>query len=130
MIWDQENVRQRVRRLREEKGWSQAQLGGHADLSERSINRIETVISHLLGQDLRRIAKALGVTESYLMNGDSHADRQTFRLIDEARQELGITPDEESRLKELACQSIRQRNNAKIPLNRSDLKSLLEVIRG
>jgi len=130
MTWDKETTGQRLKRLRELRRLSQQELGGRTDLSERSINRIEKDVSPLLKEDRVRIALALGVTEDYLLNGDSHAERETVRLIDELKSELVITSDEELRLKELAYGSIRQRKNARVPLNSVDLKALLEVIRG
>ena len=127
---DNEKVGERVQRLRELKRKSRAQLGGSSDLSERSIARIEAGVAPLPTEDRERIAKALGVTPEYLRNGDSHAERETKRWIEENRNRLNVTPDEENRLKEAATHMIRQRKQARNPLSPEDVESLLIILRG
>ncbi len=130
MAWDEETIGQRIRRLREERGLTQKKLGSLAELSEQSINRLETGVIKWVKEFGERLAKALDVPEDYLLNGDSHAERETTRLIESLSPDLKITPTEAARLREMASRAIKQRNNARIPLNRLEVESLLMVIRG
>ena len=130
MDLNEETLGMRIRRLREKKGLSQLSLGGKADLSERSIDSIEKVVTLPLKEDLERIAKALDATVEYLRNGDTHAERETLRMIDERREHWGLSPAEEVNFKQLACETVKFRKNALIPLSPLDLENLLSVIRG
>ena len=130
MIWDEETIGQRIRRLRAERGLTQNQLGQRAGLSEQSINRIETGTTKVLLEYLERLAEALRVTDDYLRNGDTHAERETSRLIVCVSSDLHITPEEVNKLKGMASEALKLRNNARVPLNQLEIESLLMVIRG
>ena len=129
MVWDYESVGQRVTRLREERKLSQKSLASKTGLSEQTINRIEKDATRILGEYADRLAEALQVSNEYLKDGDSHSERQTLKLIDEMRAELGITANERERLAIMACGAIKQRNNARLPLSKVELESLLAIIR-
>ncbi len=129
-VWDNEDIGKRIKRIREERSLTQERLGRLTGLSESTINRIETGATRFLGDFRERIAGALDISEDYLQNGDSHAERETRKLIDELRSEFQITQSEEERLQGMATEAIKFRNNARIPLSKLELQSLLMVIRG
>ena len=56
-----ENIGHNVRRLREEKGWNQTELGFHADTSPSIISLIENGKRNPSTATLAKIARALGV---------------------------------------------------------------------
>ena len=130
MAWDEEPVDRRVRRLRIALGLSQEDLGQRIGFSEMTINRIETGITPLVGEFLERLADGLEQTEEYLLNGDSHAERETRRSIGYLREKHEITDAEELRLLELSSGTLKLRSNARVPLSELELESLLMVIRG
>ena len=53
-------VGQRIRELREKKGWSQEKLAEHADLDRTYIGRIERGEKNIGLENLVKIARALG----------------------------------------------------------------------
>jgi transcriptional regulator with XRE-family HTH domain len=55
------DVGREIRRLREEKGWSQAKLAGAADMGTSGISQIETGARNPSAVTLAKIAEALGV---------------------------------------------------------------------
>lgn len=130
MIWGKESIGERVRRLRLDRGLTQEDLAHKTELSEETINRIETGVTRVLGEFRERIAAALDVSEEYLQNGDSPAERETMHLIAEDRERLAISQTEEPRLKQMASEAIKYRNNARVPLSRLEVEALLMVLRG
>jgi transcriptional regulator with XRE-family HTH domain len=55
------DIGREIRRLREEKGWSQAKLAGAADMGTSGISQIETGARNPSAVTLSKIAEALGV---------------------------------------------------------------------
>ena len=60
-------VGQRIKKLREERGWSYSQLAQEAKVSRSYLYLIETGDSSPSGEKLRSIANALGVSVSDLL---------------------------------------------------------------
>lgn len=60
-------VGQRIRKLREKKGWSQEKLAEHADLDRTYIGRIERGEKNIGLENLVRIVKTLGTTAATLL---------------------------------------------------------------
>lgn len=130
MVWDEETEGQRIKRLREEQKLTQEKLGRIVDLSEQTINRIETGVVRQLGEFRERLSRALGVSLDYLLQGHPYAERETMRAIASLRTERPISADEASQLRVMASQALKLRNNAKVPLSPLEIQSLLMVIRG
>ena len=130
MRQEQERLGDRVRFKRLELGYTQAKLGGKCDLSERSVARIETSVIQPPKEDVFRLAEALGVTEGFLRWGLSHAEMETNSWIDDHAEQWQLTSEEETSLKEMVSNSIKQRKNARLPLSPSDIESLLIILRG
>jgi len=59
-----------IRRLREERGWSQEELGERAGLHRAYIGHVERGEKNLGIQNLERIARALGVSARDLVDFD------------------------------------------------------------
>lgn len=131
---DNEIPGHRIRAKRDALRMSQAELGRLVGLTGRAINRIEAglmPIAMIEDSYLPEIAGRLGITVEYIQGGELQSERSTRDELLRMRAESEIRSDDElRRLDELAAESIRQRNNAKIPLNRAELLALLEVIRG
>ena len=74
-------ISQRIRSKREELGMSQEELAKRIGYSNRaSINKIENDVSKLTTDKIEAIAKAFGVTPSWLMWGNEETD--TSKEID------------------------------------------------
>jgi len=66
-------IDQRIKSLRQARGWSQAALGAHADLEKSAIQRIECVYNSTL-KTLLKLATALGVSLAVLVTFDESSD--------------------------------------------------------
>ena len=124
----------RIRAKRLELGISQAKLAKLVGLTEREINKIEVgtrPIATIADSYLPKIAIHLGITAEHILSGELHSERSTREELLKMRREGVIRSEEElESLDKFAMGSIRQRNNAKIPLSRAELLMLLEVMRG
>ena len=131
---DAETPGSRIRAKRVKLGMTQAKLARIVDLNESAVNRIElgTMPIEIIGIDrLRRIATALATTTEILLNGELQSEPETREELLRMRKDGIIRSDDElHRLNELAMGTIRQRNNANIPLNRLELMNLIELLRG
>ena len=124
----------RIRAKRDALGFSQVDLAKQVDLTVGAINSIEvgTKPLALIGSErLQMIADRLKTTAEYIRNGELRSETSTYQDLREMRQEGIISDDEElERLRKLVHESMKQRNNANVPLNRNELMALLEVLRG
>ena len=64
----------RIRCLREERGWSQEELGGRAGLHRAYIGQVERGEKNLGIQNLDKIAQALGVDVGNLVDNGGLCD--------------------------------------------------------
>lgn len=60
---------ERVRKLRNERGWTQEQLAKQAGLSKSAISEVESEVTQPRGPNLIRLATALGASIDYLLTG-------------------------------------------------------------
>ena len=126
----------RIRFLRDKCGLTEAELGRLVGLSERKINHIERGTESIANIDrscLPRMAEVLNTTAVYILEGEIQgelpSEQSTHYELMRMREEGLFHNDEEfHRLTDLAMHSIRQRNDENIPLSRSDLEYLLNVI--
>jgi transcriptional regulator with XRE-family HTH domain len=59
---------EKIRRLREARGWTIRELGRHAGVRHGTLYRLESGESHTVGSDtLKRLALTFGVTADYLL---------------------------------------------------------------
>ena len=62
----------RVKRLREDKGWTQGELAYHAGVTRQWVSLVETGERERVNvQDVTRIARLLGTSVEYLVEGRS-----------------------------------------------------------
>ena|SRR6266540_1853131 len=64
-----EGFGERIRRLRNERGWTQEQLARQAGLSKSAISEAESDTTQPRGPNLVRIASALGASIDFLLTG-------------------------------------------------------------
>lgn len=77
------NLSQRVKELRKEKGLSQEELAKKAGLSLRTIQRVESRETEPTGDTLKRIATALDSTPAELLNWTEETLRATIKTKNE-----------------------------------------------
>jgi transcriptional regulator with XRE-family HTH domain len=63
-------LQEKIRKLRKQKGWSQAVLAKKADVTTGHINRLENGHFQPSVELLKKIAQQLDVTADYLLNED------------------------------------------------------------
>lgn len=75
-----------VKKLREQRGWSQVRLAMEAHVSQQSISFIERGRNEPSAEMIRALAKALGVSSSDIIDGsvdESHAaSRKEIQLLE------------------------------------------------
>jgi transcriptional regulator with XRE-family HTH domain len=79
-----EQVAMRLKRLREQRGWSQATLAERAGVSRPYLARLETARQDPRLSTLEKLAKALGVPVARLLQPENY--------MDEIRAELAKDP--------------------------------------
>jgi len=86
----------RIRELREEKGLTQVRLAVSADMNPATLNRIEMGRANPNLKTLERLADALGITVSRLLEDDSPKDVEPsgpFEAPSEAERRLEKVPE-------------------------------------
>lgn len=72
-------VGERIREAREDRGWTQAQLGEAIGYSQATIGNYELGRRHVSIDDLYKIAEALGKPYSFFIGADKHYEEQARR---------------------------------------------------
>lgn len=80
------DLAQRLRQLREQRGWLQKDLAEQIGVLREVIANYERGVSHPPLPTLRRLARAFGVTTDYLINGEGPAasefqDRELLEFV-------------------------------------------------
>lgn len=75
---DYPEIGRQVRRLRRQRGWSQARLAEQADLSDTYISHIERATKQVSLNALLRLAAALEVTLDQLLSGSQPQDTGAY----------------------------------------------------
>ncbi len=86
-----ESFGQRLRRLRKNKGLTQAELAYRVGMHELSISRYELDKRQPQVEEVRKLAEALGVPQSELLEGSPlppHRWILTIRIVDELKEEV------------------------------------------
>ena len=86
----------RLRGLREQRGWSQRELARHCGFSDALVRRYEIGASDPTGHSLKVLAEQLGVSADYLLGmtddprghyGDGKLNPDEQKLLDSYRRE-------------------------------------------
>lgn len=76
------NMGERIKRLREEKGWTQEELGKLIGVQKAAIQKYEKgYVENIKRPNIMILAEALGVTATYLMCLDESAPASGTRLL-------------------------------------------------
>jgi transcriptional regulator with XRE-family HTH domain len=86
------DIGREIKRLREERGWTQAQLAVYAESSQPTVNQVESGKRNPSTRTLEKLARALGVEVSVLFPKAQSAlpleDADGRRALEEARAEV------------------------------------------
>lgn len=102
-----EEIKDRIKRLREEKGWTTTELGQKVEKGQPTISNIENGKTLLKADDILPFAKALGVSEYYLLTGievENHSAVEETGLSNEAIIRIrNLTDKQKTLLEMLLC---------------------------
>ena len=130
---DGKSLGNRIRARREQLGLAQAKLATLVGLTPRPINQIEVGILNksFMADYLPKIATELETTTEVLLKGELQSKRATSEELERMRKEGIFRTDAElESVRDLSAESTKRLSKANIPLSRSELLTLLEVIRG
>lgn len=107
------DIGREIRRLREEKGWSQAKLAGAADMGTSGISQIETGARNPSAVTLSKIAEALGVEVAELFpKGPSSSPEPTFNDALDDEQRLALIKNLEDEIRHFTARWHDELKNA------------------
>lgn len=96
-----EILEERIKRLRNERGWSTTELGNKVKKSQSTISGIEHGKPRLTVDDLSLFAKAFGVTEYFLLTGTSDENRTSAKELGLSQKTIENIKNLDSRKKAL-----------------------------
>jgi len=95
----------RLKKARQDKGFSQSELGKIVDVHYTQIGRYEGKGAKPSGEVLSKIASALGVTSDFLMSGSNHEQAEASlndrELLDQFQRVEQLPQDKKDIVKEL-----------------------------
>jgi transcriptional regulator with XRE-family HTH domain len=79
------NISEKIKKLRQEKGWSQTQLAQKLNTQSQNASRYERGVFTPSTEALAKFAEVFGVSVDYLLNDDA-ADDGTYKIKDKQLQ--------------------------------------------
>ncbi len=96
---------QKLKQLREEKGFSQQDLADRADINKMLISKYETERSTPSMENLGKIAKALDITTDYLIFDNVPSDKRVefkdLELMEKFREAENLSDEDRKTIKTL-----------------------------
>lgn len=100
----------RLRRAREEKGWSQADLAARAGLQQSALSHYENATRRPSFANLRRLARALDVSTDYLVGQSTHRSGQRSPAGDDLADQIArLRPADREVVRALVASLLRNR---------------------
>ena len=107
----------RIRRARDERGWTQEKLAQEADISKSFLSDVENNKRSISADSALKIADALGVSLDYLLRGEpgkQELEREPVRIppeLSDAAEQLHLTYAETRTLLEAHEAVVARRSN-------------------
>jgi transcriptional regulator with XRE-family HTH domain len=100
----------RLRRSREERGWSQADLAARAGLQQSALSHYENATRRPSFTNLRRLARALDVSTDYLVGQTSHPAAPRPPASDDLPEQIArLRPADREVVRALVASLLRNR---------------------
>lgn len=126
----------RIKQIRMDMGWTQEKLANEVGLSKSFLSEVENDKTSVSGDNLLKIAEALGASLDYIMKGSNECveeKRDSIKipaLLSEAAEELGLTYRQTLMLLDIDNSIIARRSSKeKREMNKENWKQLYNKIK-
>lgn len=83
-------LRNNIIRLREERGWSQAELARRINMNNTALNKVEKGVRKLSSAELDELASAFNVSTDYLLGRSNEKKEPYYELTDKEKNDIAI----------------------------------------
>ena len=83
-------LRNNIIRLREERGWSQAELARRINMNNTSLNKVEKGVRKLSSSELDELASVFNVSTDYLLGRSDKEKEPYYELTDKEKNDIAI----------------------------------------
>ena len=83
-------LRNNIIRLREERGWSQAELARRINMNNAALNKVEKGVRKLSSSELDELASVFNVSTDYLLGRSDKEKEPYYELTDKEKNDIAI----------------------------------------
>lgn len=83
-------LRNNIIRLREERGWSQAELACRINMNNTALNKVEKGVRKLSSSELDELASVFNVSTDYLLGRSDKEKEPYYELTDKEKNDIAI----------------------------------------
>jgi len=83
-------LRNNIIRLREERGWSQAELARRINMNNTALNKVEKGVRKLSSSELDELASVFNVSTDYLLGRSDKEKEPYYELTDKEKNDIAI----------------------------------------
>jgi len=83
-------LRNNIIRLREERGWSQAELAHRINMNNTALNKVEKGVRKLSSAELDELASAFNVSTDYLLGRSNEKKEPYYELTDKEKKDIAL----------------------------------------
>ena len=83
-------LRNNIIRLREERGWSQAELARRINMNNTALNKVEKGVRKLSSSELDELASVFNVSTDYLLGRSDKQKEPYYELTDKEKNDIAI----------------------------------------
>ena len=83
-------LRNNIIRLREERGWSQAELARRINMNNTALNKVEKGVRKLSSAELDELASAFNVSTDYLLGRSDSKKEPYYELTEKEKNDIAV----------------------------------------
>lgn len=83
-------LRNNIIRLREERGWSQAELARRINMNNTALNKVEKGVRKLSSAELDELASAFNVSTDYLLGRSNEKKEPYYELSNKEKNDIAL----------------------------------------